>query len=83
MCKEEISTQEKQVDFISSILQSLFFVVDGRRRLVKNAALEKVQKELKTADEEKALLEKSVPKSTRYMSQSGLLIFLHSGKMQG
>ena len=36
-------------------------------------------RELKSADEEKALLEKSVPKST----ESGLLIFLHSGKMQG
>ena len=36
--KEKISIQEKQVDFISSILQSLFFVVDGRRRLVENVA---------------------------------------------
>ena len=38
LCKEGISIQEKQVDFISSILQSLFFVGDGRRKLVKNAA---------------------------------------------
>ena len=35
-------------------------------------------RELKTADEEKGLSEKSFPKST----QIGLL-FLHSGKMQG
>ena len=37
--------------------------------------------ELKTTDEEKALLEKSVPKSKPDMSQNGLLISSHSGKI--
>ena len=36
-------------------------------------------RELKTANEEKAFLEKSTQKSTN-MSQNGLLIFSHSGK---
>ena len=39
-------------------------------------------RELKTADEDKAMLEKSSPKSTRYVTNWSFSI-LHSGKMQG
>ena len=53
LCKEEISIQEKQVDFISSFVQSLlFFVIDGRGWL--KIPPKRKFRELKTADEEKA-----------------------------